>query len=292
MNKNKIALLLGAAFLTINTGCTKSPEYEKSPQMPYVDDTYNQNLPQSFFDGIPFPASKEDAKSAGFTECVITEDKQYKCSTKRKVHFEGFEFESAYVLLNTNENRRDFQIIYDTKDFTSNFIATIKENARLNSKARSNDYSYHSVHLIADSVPKPTCEKSDARLLKNNTKRESYKDCSTNNHFLKKLEDTGWVVTCDESKPNKCVYYNKEGSYRIINHEYAGIVLERETDPKSQSMYKKSTAIHLEIDPLSPSEYGVSYSQAMKKIQLENQAKELEKQAIDKEQDFIKSLEK
>ena len=69
MNKTLITSLMTLCLIT-STACTEKPK-SKEPTKEQESKSLPQykKLPQSVFEGIPFPANKEQAKSAGFTNC-------------------------------------------------------------------------------------------------------------------------------------------------------------------------------------------------------------------------------
>jgi len=267
LNKLLPAFLIVLSFIA-NSGCTEKPKnieltlknIELAPTQKY------KKLPQSKFEGIPFPASQQQAKATGFTDCH-TEGGMggYKCFLDRQVKFEGYEFYSAYILLNTDNNLVYPDTPYNWQEPNSYPIQNTPPQK---------EYSYHSIHLWTT----PTI---DSSCVEENASKGGFASvgCSSGEVFLKHLESKGWIERCDKggNRYRGCYYYTKSGSYRINTIDMVQTPVAGSRDIAVQ--------LHLEIDPLSPYRYGVDYKEVLDKQELDNQEKKVD-------EDFIKSMRK
>lgn len=267
MNKIRATSLI-AIILTTNA-CTREPEPLEQPtqqeRKSYIEKHYKR-LPQSIIDGIPFPANNEQAKLSGFTDCEVrgdTNDKQFKCILNRKIKFEGFEFESGYIELNTYDNLIDYPISQEL-GFSTSDLARFQSNLTRASVAPSTEYSYRSIHVVTKNRADSACTKRNAHILKKQYaafEKPSLEDCSSDGQFIEQLEKNGWVKICYEAANGVCAYYSKNAHFRIVN------------------LYSSD----FEVEPLSPSHYGAEYNKVVKQQELKNQSNE-------SELDFIKSM--
>lgn len=255
MNKNKTALLIAVCLIT-NTACTESPQPQEHPQKQernaYLDKHYKK-LPQSVLDGIPFPATKEQAKLAGFADCQTSGDKQFKCSLNRKIKFEDYEFESAYVLLNTEDNLTDYpkstELGWEVSD-NGRFQADLSRA----SLTPSTEYSYRSIHFMTKNTGEPSCNKRNTQFSKKKYsafERPTLEDCASDSSFREKLEKNGWLRICYEAANGACAYYTKTAHFRIVHRHSSDF----------------------EIEPLPPSQYGIEHKKATEQHQSETKSK-------------------
>jgi len=274
MNNNKMNKTLVTSLMTLclitSAACTEKP---KSNEVTKEQETksfpHHKELPQSVFEGIPFPANQQTAKSAGFTDCKQSSSNYYdssevgyKCFLDRKIQFNGYEFASAYVLLNTSNNLED--------------IGNRGKQTPVSAIHQHNEYTYRSIHLL-------TQDKLDEACVNKAKSDKSYiflpsEFCSTGKVFLNKLEQKGWLMSLgsstgeDEIGSHTMAYYSKDGNYRIVDwgktNNVVGI---------------NNNELHIELEPLSPSSYGKAYKKVFDSNEVTNQA-------IKKEQDFIKSM--
>lgn len=263
INENKLNKLLPIFLIVIsfiaNSGCTEKPRnVELAPTQE------NKKLPQSKFEGIPFPGNQQQAKTTGFTDCH-TEGGMggYKCFLDRQVKFEGYEFYSAYILLNTDNNLVYPDTPYNLQEPNSYAIQNTPPQEK---------YSYHSIHLWTNPTIDASCVEKNAGM-----GGFASSGCSSGEVFLHQLENKGWVKRCDEGSNtySRCSYYTKDGSYRIST---SGMVQTYVSDLKGTFVQ-----LHLEIDPLSPYRYGVDYKEILDQQELKNQEKKVD-------EDFIKSM--
>lgn len=251
-----------ALCLIINTACsdkTNTKEPAKTQEHIQPEMQHYKKLPQGFFEGLPFPANKEQAKTAGFTNCDSRNEDEYTCTLNRKLKHNGYEFDLAYIELNTSYNLADYEKNAELGYSASN---TVSETST------PDEYSYRTIHLYTKSESDPLCVKEKKTYIFSATE-----GCSSGEKYLDDLKNKGWLMRWEGDNQSRIsVYYTKDGSYRLINH---GVIL-----PINLS---KPSRFHLELEPLSPKSYGVDY----KSIFDEN---ELEKQLKSKRNDFIDSM--
>lgn len=265
MNKVRATSLI-VIILTINS-CSRETEPLEKPTLQerksYIEKHY-KTLPQSMIDGIPFPANKEQAKLSGFTDCEVLgdkNDKQYKCMLNRKVRFEGFEFESSYIELNTYDNLIDYPMRQEL-GFSTSDLGRLQDDLSRASVAPSTEYSYRSVHVVTKIERDPACTKRNAQILKKQYaafERPSLEDCTTDGQLIEQLEKNGWVKVCYEAANGTCAYYSIDAHFRIVNLHSSDF----------------------EIEPLSLHMHGVTFRAIMNKKVLINQKENQHQEFID-----------